>query len=93
MNVDEWRMRFTKNVSIDQKMDLAILEGERLKKKIEDEINLTEMLILKMESQNFDISMHKKKKLAIELIERTFNSNRRSFKNRSRYIRLSQTKM
>ena len=52
-------------------MDLAILEGERLKKKIEDEINLTEMLILKMESQNFDISMHKKKKLAIELIERT----------------------
>ena len=39
--------------------------------RMEKEISLIDMLLLKMESQNFDISLHKKKKLAIELIERT----------------------
>lgn len=42
-----------------------------LMQRMEKEISLIDMLLLKMESQNFDISLHKKKKLAIELIERT----------------------
>ena len=46
-------------------------EAKMLIKRTEDEINLIDTLLLKMESQNFDTSLHKKKKLAIELIERT----------------------
>lgn len=46
-------------------------EAKMLIKRMENEINLTDTLLLKMESQNFDISLHKKKRLAIELIERT----------------------